>query len=354
MELVHGSCLGTIQEKCTANSMRSCAAIHSQFSCVFERPMSGIDPHRMIRAKRRIRGVSAILLPFLPSGEVDWQAFEAHVERTSAVGLTPAVNMDTGYVNLIDGATRRDVLKRTKAILGGREFVAGAFVGDKPGDPFAADAYRREMEQITQQGGLPIIFQSFGLVRQAPSEIVASYVLLGRSCGQFLGFELTRDLAPFGAVYDLETYAGLLDIPQCLGAKHSSFHRLPEWERLKLRDEKRPDFIVYTGNDFAIDMVIYGSDYLLGLSTFAPDLFARRDRMWEAGDPEFYELNDQLQYLGAFAFRSPGPAYKHSAAQFLKLRGWIGCDHAHPGNPTRPASDIDVLREIGRRMGVVD
>ena len=109
-----------------------------------------------------------------------------------------------------------------------------------------------------------------------------------------------------------------MQIPQCIGAKHSSFHRLPEWERLELRDRQRPVFTVYTGNDFAIDMIMYGSDYLLGLSTFAPDLFARRDALWEAGDPAFYELNDQLQYLGFFAFRSPSPAYKHSAAQFFK------------------------------------
>ena len=94
------------------------------------------------------------------------------------------------------------------------------------------------------------------------------------------------------------------------GAKHSSLRRGPEWERLRLRDAVRPEFKVFTGNDLAIDMVMYGSDYLLGLSTFAPDLFAARDRMWEAGDPGFYELNDLLQYLGFFAFRGPVPAYK--------------------------------------------
>jgi hypothetical protein len=100
-------------------------------------------------------------------------------------------------------------------------------------------------------------------------------------------------------------------------------------------------------------MVMYGSDYLLGLSTFAPDLFARRDAYWEAGDPRFYELNDVLQYLGMFAFRTPGPAYKHSAAQFLKLRGWIDCDEPHPQNARRPESDVAVLRELAVRMGVL-
>ena len=65
---------------------------------------------------------------------------------------------------------------------------------------------------------------------------------------------------------------------------------------------------MFTGNDLAIDMVMYGSDYLLGLSTFAPDVFARRDAAWAAGDPAFYELNDWLQYLGFLTFRQPVPA----------------------------------------------
>src|SRR6202030_3426336 len=111
-----------------------------------------------------------------------------------------------------------------------------------------------------------------------------------------------------------------------------------EWQRLVLRDRCRPDFKVFTGNDLAIDMVTYGSDYLLGLSTFAPDLFARRDALWAAGDPAFYELNDVLQYLGFLAFRAPVPAYKHSAAMFLKLRGWIDCDATHTRRPARPDS----------------
>jgi hypothetical protein len=96
--------------------------------------------------------------------------------------------------------------------------------------------------------------------------------------------------------------------------------------------------------------VVYGSDYLLGLSTFAPDLFAKRDAMWAAGDPAFHELNDLLQYLGFFAFRPPVPAYKHSAAMFLKLRGWIDCDDTHPSSPTRPDADREVLRDIADRL----
>jgi len=313
-----------------------------------------VDPILMIKPRRKITGISAILLPLTEAGDVDWRALQAHITRTAESGLTPAVNMDTGYVNLIDSATQVEVLQRTRSVLGNRPFVAGAFVSDKLGDPFTFDGYARQMETIQSFGGTPVIFQSYGLTRQTGPEIIASYQRLGRVVDQFIGFELTTDLAPFGAIYDLETYGGMMGVPQCIGAKHSSFHREPEWDRLNLRNEKRPDFLVFTGNDFAIDMVIYGSDYLLGLSSFAPDLFALRDTYWETGDPRFYELNDQLQYLGYFAFRTPAPAYKHSCAQFLKLRGWIDCDRTHPNATARTSADIEVLREIGQRMQVMN
>src|SRR6185312_14669636 len=61
-----------------------------------------IDPIAMLRPRRKITGMSAILLPFTESGEIDWPGFTAHAERTAAAGLTPAVNMDTGFGNLLD------------------------------------------------------------------------------------------------------------------------------------------------------------------------------------------------------------------------------------------------------------
>lgn len=316
-------------------------------------PLLALDPLTMIKPRRTITGISATLLPFTADGSVDWDGFCAHVARTSAAGLTPAVNMDTGYVNLLDEATRHEVLARTQETLAGQPFVGGAFVADRPGEPWNPTAYRRQIELIQHYGGTPIIFQSYGLTQQPGEQIVAAYAELGRDCPRFFAFELGKMFAPFGQIYDLETYRGLLGIKQCVGAKHSSLSRQLEWERLVVRDQVRPDFQLLTGNDLAIDLVMYGSDYLLGLSTFAPDLFAKRDALWAAGDPAFYELNDLLQYLGLFAFRAPVPAYKHSAAQFLKLRGWLNDDTPHPHGQRRPDSDVAILRDIAERLGVL-
>ena len=301
----------------------------------------------LLTPRRKITGISAILLPFLDDqANVDWVGFENHVARTFDNGLAPAINMDTGYAHLIDDATRVKALQLTSTIASGRMFTSGAFVGDQTGAAFDLDSYSKSIEQIQSFGGTPIIFQSYGLNEQSDDAIVASFQKIGQQCDQFIAFELGQMFAPFGKIYSLEVYQQLMEIQSCIGAKHSSLERELEWQRLRLRNERRPDFKVFTGNDLAIDMVMYGSDYLLGLSTFAPDLFRIRDDFWANGDDRFYQLNDVLQYLGAFAFRGPTAAYKHNAAMFLKLQGWIETNFTHPGSVKRPESDIDVLSDI--------
>ena len=128
-----------------------------------------------------------------------------------------------------------------------------------------------------------MIFQSFGLVQQNDDALIASYEQIATLADRFIAFELGTMFAPFGRIYSLDVYRRLMNIRQCIGAKHSSLKREDEWRRLILRDEVRPDFRVYTGNDMAIDMITYGSDYLLGLSSFAPSLFAKRERTLGGG-----------------------------------------------------------------------
>ena len=88
---------------------------------------TGLLPIERIRTGRKITGMSAILLPFTDKGEIDWDGFSAHVARTADAGLIPAVNMDTGYVNLLDEATRLKVLARRATTLGDRAFRRRGF-----------------------------------------------------------------------------------------------------------------------------------------------------------------------------------------------------------------------------------
>lgn len=305
-----------------------------------------------VQPGRRITGMSAVLLPFTQGGEIAWKELATQVERTAGAGLVPAVNMDTGYVQLLDTPTRERVLDVAKAHAGAH-FVAGAQVADDPGATLDLDGYRRAVDAIQTRGGLPIVFPSYGLAAQDGPDWVEAHSRLGENCSELLAFELGPMFVPYGRIYDVDTYRALLSVPAVVGAKHSSLSRTAEWDRLALRDAVRPEFKVLTGNDLAIDMVMYGSDYLLGLSTFAPDLFAERDAYWERGDPRFFELNDGLQALGAFTFRDPVPGYRHNAAMFLELRGWISSAEPHPEAPRRPDADREVLSTLAKHLGVL-
>jgi dihydrodipicolinate synthase/N-acetylneuraminate lyase len=249
--------------------------------------------------------------------------------------------MDTGFGPQLAPRQRVDILKRTRSALGTAPFIAGACAFGEDTD--LHKAYQKAVAAILDQGGIPILFQS-ELFRD--EDVVRVIRKIVTPAPKALAFELGTMFAPFGRIYDLETYRRLMSIPNLVGAKHSSLSRELELQRLELRDKERPDWKVYTGNDLAIDMVMYGSDYLLGLSTFDPEGFALRDRWWAQGDPRFFELNDALQALGAVAFRDPVPAYKDSAAAYLKLRGLMTNPLPHPSCPRRPAWEAELLAPL--------
>ena len=304
-----------------------------------------------IKPHRKVEGIAAALLPFDRDGRVAAGAFQEHLRATHRAGLTNAVNMDTGYTNYLADEEKRQVLRWTREALGsGVPFVAGAYVEGRDGD--VVSLYRRQMDEIVEYGGTPILFQTARVHGKTRAEKLDVYRAVCKGYPHVIGFELGQMFAPNGEIYDDDTFRGLLDIPGLKGAKHSSLDRLVELRRLEMRDRHRPDFRVYTGNDLGINMIEYGSDYLLGLATFAPGKFAERDRLWAAGDPAYYALSDALQHLGNIAFRAPVPAYKHSAAVFLHLTGRIPSDLPHPKNPTRPAWEVEMLRDCARRLGL--
>jgi dihydrodipicolinate synthase/N-acetylneuraminate lyase len=300
--------------------------------------------------RRKVQGIAAALLPYESNGSVAVEAFQQHLLATHRAGLMNAVNMDTGYVNYLSEPEKRDVLRWTVEAVGKDvPFVAGAYIENQTGDIVAL--YRQQMDSIVQAGGIPIVFQTARLHGLPSKEKAAVYQAACQGYPHVLAFELGTMFAPNGEIFDEETVRRLMDIPEIKGMKHSSLDRLVELDRLALRDEQRPEFRIYTGNDLGINMLEYGSDYLLGLASFAPDKFAERDRLWEAGDPAYYALADALQYLGNVAFRPPVPAYKHSAAVFLHMTGRIPTDRVHPKNPQRPAWETEILRDCASRLG---
>jgi dihydrodipicolinate synthase/N-acetylneuraminate lyase len=312
--------------------------------------MSSASPFERPRRHRKVQGIAAALLPFQNDGRIAVEAFQEHLRATHRAGLTNAVNMDTGYVNFLTDAEKISVLGWTREALGNDlPFVAGAYIEGHTGP--VVELYRRQLDAITKFGGTPILFQTSQLHGKSAQEKAAVYRETSRDYPGVLAFELGRMFAPNGEIFDAETILRLMDIPEIKGIKHSSLDRLIELQRLALRDERRPDFRIYTGNDLGINMIEYGSDYLLGLATFAPEKFAERDGLWETADPGYFALSDSLQHLGNLAFREPVPAYKHSAAVFLHLTGRIPTDKTHPSNPQRPVWEAELMRDCARRLG---
>src|SRR5690606_33749404 len=93
-------------------------------------PGAGVDlaaAWARLRPGRTVHGIAAVLLPYDPGGAIDEAAFERHVARTAAAGLDVAVNMDTGFGDLLTPTEREAVLDATRRALGpGRRFFAGA------------------------------------------------------------------------------------------------------------------------------------------------------------------------------------------------------------------------------------
>ncbi len=218
---------------------------------------------------RKVAGIAAALLPYDARGAIAVEEFQRHLLATHRAGLMNAVNMDTGYVNYLSDAEQHEVLRWTRAALGGGvPFVAGAYIEGRDGDVVAL--YRRQMELIVKFGGIPILFQTARLHGKSDHDKIAAYRAACRGYSEVLGFELGRMFAPNGEIFSEATLRGLMEIRELKGIKHSSLDRLTELGRLALRDAIRPELRIYTGNDLGIDMIEYGSDYLLGLATFAP------------------------------------------------------------------------------------
>jgi len=305
------------------------------------------------KTRRSVQGIAAALLPYESDGRIAVNAFAKLLTSTHQAGLMNAVNMDTGYVNYLTDAEKQNVLEWTRQALGpGVPFVAGASIENEWGDDIVA-LYRRQIDAVVRLDGIPILFQTARLRGAPPDRIVSIYRDIVRGYPDVLAFELGSMFAASGEIYDLETVRRLMDLPEIKGLKHSSLDRLAELERLALRDAHRPDFRIYTGNDLGINMIEYGSDYLLGLAAFAPEKFAQRDRLWQAGDPKYYALCGALQHLGNVAFRAPVPAYKHSAAVFLNLIGRVPSNRTHPLSPQRPNWEAEIMTDCARRLSLL-
>ena len=136
--------------------------------------------------------------------------------------------MDTGYVQLLDDDTRARVLDvaATRPMRARPASWPARSSPTSPGAPFDLDAYlARDGADQRARAARRWCSRRTGSTRSADAEWVAAHDALGARFDRFIGFELGPMFVPYGRIYSLAAYEGLLGVASCIGAKHSSLSR---------------------------------------------------------------------------------------------------------------------------------
>jgi hypothetical protein len=304
---------------------------------------------RHLTPSRTIDGAAALPVWLEASGRLDLPGLAVRLQETLAAGLTPAVNLFGGSVDRLGLEQRMDVLATAAGVARGRRFIAGTLPTEDAA-PLAA-RYGRAVDAVVRQGGTPLLLPIRELATLDGDGLAH---LWRQATAGHRGVLVIEMAAAFGApapLYAADVVPRILDIASLGGLVHASLDRGAEWARVEARDVARPDFRIYSGHERALDMVAYGSDYLLATAGCAPEAFAARDRAWRQGAPVGFELNDALQALSALLYRAPIDGARHGALQWLQARDVAGPGASPvPGIAKRPESDLALYREIHTRL----
>lgn len=309
-------------------------------------------PFDLLIPGRRPSGLAPVHLPFR-GDEPDWDGFAHLLGRTVDSGLVPFVNAGPGVGDLAGPSLRAEVVATLGAAMGGRPFVAG--VRAETGDDGGFDPARLAgaVDSVARHDAIPALLPSPTLAALGTDEALGLLAWMGEWCDRLIAVELPEDRWPGGRPLGMDAYRALLEVDRCIGLVDGSWSRQLEWDRIRLRDDVRPDFRIFSTNVLAVDQIRFGADHVLDLSAAVPDAVADRDEAWAIEDPGALERDDALQALASLVFRPPYAAARHSLALVLLLRGWLDHDGIAPGLPRRPDGEIELLLPALDRLGVL-
>ncbi len=311
-------------------------------------------PFDLLCPGRRPEGLAPVLLPFDEAGHPDWDGFAHLLGRAVDAGFVPFVNAGPGMGEHLAPSVRAEVVATLGAAMGGAPFVAG--VRTEAGDDGGFDPSRvaGAVDSIARHGGIPALFPSPSLASLSADEALGLLAWMGEWCDRLIAVDLPAERWEGGRTFGLDAFTALLDVGHCIGAVDGTWSRQVEWDRIRRRDEVRPDFRLYSANVLAVDQIMYGADHALDLSAAVPDAVADRDRDWAGEDPGVIERDDALQALATLVFRPPVAAAHHSLAVALHVRGWLAHDRVAPGVARRPEGEVDLLAPALDRLGLLD
>lgn len=308
-------------------------------------------PFDLLCPGRRPTGIGPVLLPADVDGQVDWRGFAHLLGRVAATPLLPAVNLGVGAVTRLTPVMRAEVLATTGAAMGGQPFVAGVRAEADADGAFEPGALAAAVEAVARFNAVPVLLPSPTLGSLSQDEFVGLVAWMGDWCDRLLVVEGGSPRWGGGQVPGLDVFGALMEVEACIGVVHASGRRLPEWDRLRARDEARGSFQVFSANDRAVDQIMYGSDHCMELAAAVPDVISTRDERWGAEDPEVLELQDAIQALSTVVFCDPPTTADHLLARILHLRGWLEHDRVL-GDPPRGSIDDAVLGSLLERLGL--
>ena len=310
-------------------------------------------PFDLLCPGRRPTGLGVVHLPFTVDGAPDWDGFAHLLGRVADTPLLPAINLGPGAVDLVDASTRAEVLATAGAALRGATFVVGVRAEPGPDGGFDPSRLAGVVAGVTRHGAIPVLLPSPALAALGPDEYVGLLSWMGEWTERLLAVEGPPERWPGGRTRGIDVFGAMLENPACIGVIHASWRRGPEWDRLRMRDDRRSGFQVFSANEHAVDQVMFGADHALDLAAAVPDALADRDAAWEAEDPGVVARHDALQALSSLVFRAPVEASRHALARVLFLRGWLPHDIVHPDLARRPLSDDELLLPALDRLGVL-
>jgi 4-hydroxy-tetrahydrodipicolinate synthase len=294
----------------------------------------------MVQSSSGFEGVFTALVTPFRDGRIDYEAFDALVERQIVAGVAGLVPVGTtGEAATLSETEADDLISRTVDIAAGRAVVmAGAGSNDttrtvekvRRATAAGADAVLVVTPYYNRPSQAGLV-RHYGMVAEATELPVMLYSVPGR-CGV--------EIAPETCVELAKRYPNIIGLKEAGGSP----------ERVtRIRRLCGPGFVIHSGDDaLTLPFLSVGAVGVTSVaSNFAPQEMVAMVRAWQQGDhARALSLHEGLSELVAGLFMESSPAPVKAA---LALEGHLAAEMRSPLVPMQPGN-LERLAAIVQRF----